>query len=535
MTPHIPHLEYFWQYVDYWTDRDPEFPWLIFNDHEILAREIQERINHLAQAMLFHGLKKGDLVLTILPNCPEFLYTFFAAQQIGLITVTLDTRYREADLRRFMGMTDPKMIVFIHEIKGYSIENILSKISTDFDTKIKYLSLSTDPKFGDSFQTYTDRDFNMTKELQSAQQQLHVDDGAAIVFTGGTTGKPKAALLSHRNIAEMGFQEIKFLFSQVKPPGFQNRPAVYNGLPNSHVGGLIEFNSLCFIGGMQMILDATWHPVHQLEAIQKYKTPFFGGVPTMGAILLSLPNLENYDLSSLKLSLFSGEKLNLDMLEDFQKRICSNIVNGYGSTESGAEIAITTFEDPIEKLADGYAGKPLPGVQIKIVDEEGHELPPNQEGEILVKGPSTILGYYKQPDEDQIGFTEDGWCKMGDIGYLTEDGAIVNKGRKKQIIRVGSYTVLPMEIEELVSTIPEVALAVAIGYPDKIFNEVVWLIVIPEEGKDVDVNAIMALCKENLANYKVPKRILIRKEIQVTRIGKVDRKKLLESLLLEME
>lgn len=360
----IPHLEYFWQYLDYWTELNPDFPWVVFKDQKILAREIQERTKRLAQAMLFHGLQKGDILLTILPNCPEFLYTFFAAQQIGLITVTLDMRYREAELRRFMTLTDPKMVVFAPEMKDNSIEKTLSQICGDFDSKIKYISIVDDPKFGEPFHTMIGRDYDMAGELKSAQQQLQRDDGAAIVFTGGTTGKPKAALISHRNIAEMGFHEVSFLFSQIKPGTMQKRPAVYNGLPNSHVGGLIEFNSLCFIGGMQMILDASWHPIHQLEAIQKYQTPFFGGVPTMGAILLSLPNLESYDLSSLQLCLLSGEKLNLEMLKEFQGRICPNIVNGYGSTESGAEIAITTLEDPIEKLAEGYAGQPFGSIFI---------------------------------------------------------------------------------------------------------------------------------------------------------------------------
>ncbi|MHA1748297.1 MAG: class I adenylate-forming enzyme family protein [Promethearchaeota archaeon] len=527
----ISKLKYFWQYIDYWTDLDPGFPWIVFKEQEISAREIQDRSIHFAKFLLSCGLKKGDLLITILPNCPEFLYTFLGAQQIGVIVVTLDVLNKESDLRRFMTITEPKMVVFKSKIKNNSIDELLSKIQGDFDSKIKYLSITPDSSFGDSFQSFFEKDFNLENELSIARQQISLDEGAAIVFTGGTTGKPKAALISHGNIVEMGFQEVKFLFNQVKPHGFENRPAVYNGLPNSHVGGLIEFNSLCFIGGMQMILDETWNPVHQLEVIQNYKSPFFGGVPTMGAILLSVPNLEDYDLSSLKLCLFSGEKLNLEMLMDFQKKICSKIVNGYGSTESGAEITITTLDDPIEKLAEGYAGKPLPGVQIKIIDEEGRELPPNQEGEIIVKGPSTIKGYYKQPEEDEEGFTEDGWCKMGDFGYLTEDGALINKGRKKHIIRVGSYTVLPMEIEELVSTVPEVAIAVAIGYPDKIYNEVVWLIIIPEEGRSVDIDSIMLLCKNNLAKYKVPKRILIRKEVPMTRIGKIDRKQLLKSLL----
>ncbi len=536
MTPvQIPKLDYYWQYLDYWTNLDPDFPMVIFEEQKITAQEIHTRSKNIAQAMLSTGLKKGDLMITILPNCPEFLYVYFAAQQIGVITVTLDMRYREADLRRFFTMTDPKMVVFKSEFKDHSMEELLATIHGDFDPKITYLSTSPDPTFGESLQVFSEQNYNMEKELLAAQQDLERDEGCAIVFSGGTTGNPKAVLISHQNIAEMGFQETNFFFNLVPESVFQNRPAVYNGLPNSHVGGLIEFNSLCFIGGMQMLLDESWHPIHQLEAIQKYKTPFFGGVPTMGAILLTIPNLEDYDLSSLKLCLFSGEKLNLEMVKDFQTRICPHIVNGYGSTESGAEITITTLGVPVEKLADGFAGKPLPGVQIKIIDDDGQELPPNEVGEIIVKGPTTISGYYKQPEEDKVGFTEEGWCKMGDFGYMTEDGAVVNKGRKKQIIRVGSYTILPMEIEELVVTVPEVALAVAIGYPDKIYGEVIWLIVVPEEGTSVDVEAILALCKEKLAKFKVPKRILIKDEVPVTRIGKMNRKELLKSLLSEDE
>ena len=235
------------------------------------------------------------------------------------------------------------------------------------------------------------------------------------------------------------------------------------------------------------------------------------------------------------LAIVSGEKLSMELLNGMKDKICPNILNAYGSTESGPEVTFTDIGDPLEELANGYIGHLLPGQQILIVDEEDKEVPPGEIGEMLFKGSVTIPGYYKMPEENKATFTEDGWCRSGDLGYITDDGRIYIKGRKKFIIRVGSYTVLPSEVESVVIEHEKVAMAAAVGVPDKIYNEIVWLAIVPEAGENIDEEEIIEMCKHELADFKVPKKVVIRKELPLTRLAKVDRPTLLKQLIEEYE
>jgi acyl-CoA synthetase (AMP-forming)/AMP-acid ligase II len=174
-------------------------------------------------------------------------------------------------------------------------------------------------------------------------------------------------------------------------------------------------------------------------------------------------------------------------------------------------------------MANGYIGKLLPEQEVKIVNDEGKELPSGEIGEMLFKGTQTINEYFNMPEENKATFTEDGWCKSGDLGYISKDGGLYIKGRKKFIIRVGGYTVLPSEVEEIAVQHPNVAMAAAIGFPDKIYGDAIWLAIVTEVGKEVDENEIIELCKQQLADFKVPKKIMFEKELPITRLGKLDR------------
>ncbi|MCK5665052.1 MAG: long-chain fatty acid--CoA ligase, partial [Thiotrichaceae bacterium] len=256
---------------------------------------------------------------------------------------------------------------------------------------------------------------------------------------------------------------------------------------------------------------------------------------TMYAIMLTKPELKTYDLSSLKLAILSGEKLETELLEQIHNNICSNLLVGYGSTEAGSEVTFTEPGEDFENIAKGYVGKPLPGYQIKIVDDNDNNLPAEKEGEVLVKGDFTIKKYFKMPQEDKEGFTADGYCRTGDLGYLTPDGGLYIKGRKKHIVRVGSYTVMPSEVEEIVTQDPSVGLAAAIGVPDKILGEVVWLVVSPAAESVIDADKLIKICENQLAQFKVPKHVIVKDNLPVTHIGKINRIQLQNEIIKEIK
>jgi acyl-CoA synthetase (AMP-forming)/AMP-acid ligase II len=337
-------------------------------------------------------------------------------------------------------------------------------------------------------------------------------------------------------MARLEYQKIKEAHLKL---GIKGSIKSLVNLPVSHVGGTQELICTSLIGCCEMFVQATWSPFDSLSAMQKSDIPWIGGVPTMFKIYLTLPNLDSYEPKKhLKFVVIAGEKVALELLEKVKSRICENVMVGYGATEAGAGVSFTDPGDDFTKLANGYVGKPLPGLDVIIIDEHGKTLSQGETGEVLISGPVTSKGYFKMPEEDKIGFTSDGYCKSGDLGYLDESGGLYITGRIKHIIRVGSYTVLPSEIEELVLTNPKIAFAAALGAPDDIYGEVVWLVICPQFGQkitDKEKQDILEMCERNLAKFKVPKKIIVYEldpnNLPITRIGKIDRARLKKELI----
>ncbi len=530
----IPKFDFLWQYVEYWAEKDPEFPLIKFKWKKLNAREFKNKVNHLAEALIDMGVKKGDRIVTILPMILEYVLIYIASISIGAICTPMDVRFRPADYRRFIKHTGPKVIFLIGKARGYNIAKTIKELSSEFNPTINYRIVGRD-EFGDPFEDLFEKTYNLSAELEKTRLKLNPNDGALIIFTGGTTGVPKAALLSQRNIANASYLESTYIGERLESIGVKPRFKFLVNLPPSHVGGSVEILATGLAGGNELILQEQWNPYAVLRATQKMKIPIIGGVPTMFAIILSLPDLDNFDLSSLKIAVVSGEKLSMELLTGMKERICSSILNAYGSTESGPEVTFTEIGDPLEKLAKGYIGKLLPGQEIKIVDEKDNQVPPGEQGEMLIRGSLTIPGYYNMSEENKATFTDDGWCRSGDLGYMTEDGELYIKGRKKFIIRVGSYTVLPSEVEDIVVKHPKVSMVAAVGIPDKIYGEIIWLAVVLEKGQEIEENEIIALCKKELADFKVPKRVIIENEIPITRLGKIDRPTLQKKIIQSLE
>jgi acyl-CoA synthetase (AMP-forming)/AMP-acid ligase II len=510
----------YWQYVEYWAEVDPDYPSLREGDRVVTAGELQELTERLAKAFLELGVSAGDRIVSILPSSIEYVLTLVAAEKINAILVPLDVKFRIGDLRRFLSHSEPRLIVASPDAGDEGIEATIDALGEEF-AGIRTVVVGSN-ELGSSFEDLLASDAPFDRELEEAKWTQNPDDGALVVFTGGTTGVPKAALLSHRNMAFMSYLDVMYMMQ--RNFDLDERTTTIAPLPPSHVGGTVEFIGSGLVGGSEMILMNQWSPHEVLAITDKEKLKWIGGVPTMFAIMLSMEDLDSYDLSSLELAVCSGEKVPLELLEGIRERICKNVISGYGSTEAGAEVTITEVGDDFAKIADGYGGKPLPTVRIRIEDDDGNELPRGEVGEIMVTGPLAIPSYYNMPEEDEAGFTPDGWVKTGDLGYLDEEGGLYIIGRKKHIIRVGSYTVVPSEVEDVALQVPGVGVAAVIGVPHPIYFEQVVLVLVPEEGETIDEEQVIEACRAELAEFKVPKKVVVRDQVPVTRIGKVDLK-----------
>jgi len=527
----MERFSYLWEYVGYWGQADPAFPALQYNGATITYGELDSITDNMAKHLLQWGVQKGDTVITMLPCSSQYIITLLAADKIGAITVPLDVKYRTDDLMRFMRHVHPSAVISVPEADGFDVAAELKKISEKMTGLDGVLWVFTEPAgFGKEFSGIIRPDGVKDISLDEVQKQQHPDDGMVIVFTGGTTGVPKAALLSKQNVTAMAAVEAEFLGEYI--PG---RIKTIASLPPSHVGGTVEMICMALAGGFEIFVHDAWSPQRVLETTQKEGIPWIGGVPTMYAITMLLPDLDSYDFSSLKIAVFSGEKVDLELLHMVQEKICPNIIIGYGSTEAGSEVTFTKPGTDEKLIADGYVGTPLPGVEIRIADEKGNVLPAGDKGEVQVQSPYTIKSYYHMPDEDSAGFTPDGFCKTGDLGVLDKDGGLYIKGRLKHIIRVGSYTVMPSEVEEVIIKTGKVGMAAVIGIPDRIYGEIVWAVVSPMPGANVTEEEIITHCKQSLAGFKVPKRVLVQPELPMTRIGKVHRVKVQEDVISQLK
>ena len=524
-------FSFLWEYLQHWGQEDPSFPALHDHGSTITYGQLDNLTENMAKHLLQSGVQKGDTVITMLPCSSQYIITLLAADKIGAITVPLDVKYRTEDLKRFMRHVKPSAVVSVPRADNFDVAAELKTIAAQMPELEHTTWVFTQPAgFGSTFEQVTGPGGTEKISLTDVKRSQELDDGMVIVFTGGTTGVPKAALLSKQNVTAMAAVEAEFLGEYI--PG---RIKTIASLPPSHVGGTVEMICMALAGGFEIFVHDAWSPQRVLETTQKEGVPWIGGVPTMYAITMLLPDLDSYDLSSLKIAVFSGEKVDLELLHMVQEKICPNIIIGYGSTEAGSEVTFTKPGTDEKLIADGYVGTPLPGVEIRISDENGNALPAGEKGEVQVKSPYTIKSYYQMPDEDSAGFTPDGFCKTGDLGVLDEDGGLYIKGRLKHIIRVGSYTVLPSEVEEVIIKTGKVGMAAVIGIPDKIYGEIVWAVVSPMPGADVKEEEIIAHCKQNLAGFKVPIRVLVQPELPMTRIGKVHRVKVQEDVIGQLK
>lgn len=272
----LPKFDYLWQYVEHWASVDPDFPLIRFKWKKYNAREFKETIDQLSKAFINLGVKRGDRIVTILPMITEFALTYLAANSIGAICVPMDVRFRPADYRRFIPHVKPKVIILIGKARGYDIANTIQELSSEFSPDINYFVVSRD-EFGTPFDELLSTKYELDEELEKAKKPMDPDDGALIIFTGGTTGNPKAAMLSHKNIARASYHESSYISDRIEKLGASRRFKLLVNLPTSHVGGPVEIMGTGLAGGNQLILQEQWNPYAVLRSTKKENVPLIGG------------------------------------------------------------------------------------------------------------------------------------------------------------------------------------------------------------------------------------------------------------------
>ncbi|WP_234978393.1 class I adenylate-forming enzyme family protein [Bacillus tuaregi] len=483
-----------------------------------LYKEAQLIASGLAQK----GIQKGDRVIVCLPNWNEFVSLYFGLASLGAILVPCNTRYRADELSNVLVKSGAKAVFVAEEYKHAEffqpfLNNNHSDLEHIFTVRFKqddHLSLDD------------------LLELGSAMPHPEVkidpaEDVFSILYTSGTTGKPKGAMLTHSNFmysAEVSNVKLKCTAEDV----------FLIAVPVFHVFGMGPGIMSAIAAGARMVLMDQYKAIHALELIEAERISVHHGVPTMFILELNHPRFSEFDLSSLRTGIIAAAPCPEEIVRKIRNDMGCNILVFYGLTESTASITATSFDDD-DYIQSITVGRPLPDSEAKVVDAQGMTVQNNEVGELLLRGPGITKGYYQSPEQTIEAINHEGWFHTGDLATMDEKGYIRIVGRKKEMIIRGGFNIYPREIEEIFYKHPSVLEVVIIGLPDTVLGEVSCAAIKLKTGHDEDEGAMKDYIRDKVADYKVPDKIIFLDEFPMTDSGKIKRVALEKELRQQLQ
>ena len=509
-------------------------------------RQLKEAVDRFATALHALGVRKGDRVGLMLPNTPQFVIGFFAALRLGATVVNINPTYTPRELKHQLEDSGAETIlllnIFLPRLREIQQATAIKRVivTTIYDTLAFPTSVvvrRSQQKEPDWVEVVPDDTTWMFDELLAeyppAPPIVATDpaDVALLQYTGGTTGVPKAAMLTHYNIMANTTQLMAWMSSLE-----QARERVMCAIPFFHVYGMTV--SMCFgiAKAAELVVIPNPRPIDiVLETVHHEKVTVFPGVPALYIGIINHPRISQYDLRSIKACISGSAALPMEVQETFGELTGGRLVEGYGLTEA----APVTHCNPVFGMRkSGSIGVPLPDVDIQVRDLETDqpvELGADREGELLLRGPQVMKGYWNRPDETSKTITEDGWLRTGDIVRTDADGYFYIVDRKKDLIIASGYNIVPREVEEVLFMHPKVLEATVAGIPDAYRGETVKAYVVLKADQASSQDEIRAFCKEHLAPYKVPTHVEFLDELPKSQVGKVLRRVLIEREKERME
>ena len=533
--------------VDYLADaarEQPNDPALHFKGTTLSFGDLAELTDACGAAFTALGIKRGDRIALVLPNCPQFLIAQYGAWKIGAVVAPLNPIYTEYELEAPLRHHGVETVVtlsrFYPRIKAVQPRTpvrrvIATNIKEYFPPLLRFLfTIAREKRDGDRVSVRPgDHDFahlmlvNRGRRPHTAVLSMH--DPAVLLMSGGTTGTPKGVLGNHGSYAMAGLQIVAWLRGAIEG----ERRAVFAPLPLFHVYSNVGIQSMALLSRLPIALVPNPRDIDDLlSTLRKVKPGFFNGVPTLYVALLNHPAVQHgkVDFKSIRICVSGASALLADTKQRFEALTGARIVEGYSLTEAMMALCVNPVKGE-NKL--GSVGMPLPDVQVRIFDaEEGvRVLPAREVGEIAIAAPQLMTGYWDRPDETAEILREhtDGegtvqWLHTGDLGYLDEDGYVFIVDRKKDLIKTSGFQVWPREVEETLAAHPAVAEVGVAGIADPKKGEVVKAWVVLRSGRTATESDLRAYCREHLAPYKVPAHVEFREELPKTMVGKVLRR-----------
>jgi long-chain acyl-CoA synthetase len=474
----------------------PEKTAIVFEDRQIAYRQLNETVNRLANAFLGNGVGIGDRIALHLPNIPEFAVCYLAAQKIGAMAVSVSP------------MLTAKELAYILQDSG-------AVLACTTEELLPNLPLSECPELrqvlvceggGQGHPTIAQWLEKASGELRAAD--LDRNTPAALLYTSGTTGFPKGAILSHGNV-------VSNIYTTAHHAGFTPEDRMSLFLPAFHVFGQNFVMNATFLSCATLVMYRRFEPDKVLASIGRDRVTMFFAVPTIYINLLNM-DLSAYDLSSIRYDFSAAATMPKEISTRWTERFGRRVYEGYGLTECSPFACYN--HDFVHKF--GSVGTPVENVEIKILDEDDSEVAPGTWGEIGIKGPGVMQGYWKRPEETAAAL-RNGWLHSGDTGTLDDDGYVYIVDRVKDMVNVAGFKVYPAEIEQVLYRHPAVQELAIFGVPHEQKGEIVKAAVVLQKGKSVTREEILSFCRENMASYKVPTEIAFVDELPKSATGKI--------------
>ncbi len=511
-------------------DEHPDKDAIIFDGRRISYRELDEQAEKLANFLQKKGIGRGDKVSIWLPNLPEWIVAWFAIPKIGAVVVPTDPWLKGGEIEYMFNDSDTRAVITTDEYGKYDFLDILEDKKESLDKLDTLVLLDGESDEFNSF-TYDEaldegEGWQENEEYIERKRGTEPDDVTFILYTSGTTGKPKGVQLTHYQIVKNAHDQGEILHTS-------EDDKLVIPVPLSHCFGNVMSITLMVSFGGTMIPLVEFEPHKALDLVEREKATMLHGVPTMFIRELEVVKEEDYDTDSLRTGIMAGSSCPVETMKSVINDLGCNVSITYGLTEASPGVTMTRFDDSVEDRVQ-TVGRVMPDQEIKVVDDTGEEVEPGETGELLVKGYNVMVGYYNKPEETEQTI-ENGWLHTGDLAEMDERGYVKIVGRKKDMVIVGGLNVYPREIEEYLIEHPHIQEVAVVGVPDDELGEVVAASVVPTEDGNITPQEVVDFLYGEIASAKVPRYVIVSDSLPVSGRGKVQKFRLRDSLEEKLE
>lgn len=517
--PHVPLQEILHKSASKFAQKTA----IVYDEQEITYAQLELLSNQFANVLIKLGIKKGDRMAIFLPNILQFIIAYFGILKAGAVVTAISPMHREREVEHQLCDSEAQTIIALDSLYAV-VDNVWSK------TKLKNIIVTSLDQASEKARIPSKPNvYSLQQLLKQAEQtppivRINPDEDLAVLqYTGGTTGTPKGAMLTHKNLVANALAFAAWI------KGATAHETFLTALPLFHIYGMTTSMTVPICLAAKMVLMPRFEPAKALGTIEKHRVTVFCGVPTMYSTLLANPDLSKYDLTSIRVCISGASPLPPQVQKKFMQITGGFLAEGYGLTEASPVTHCNPVDNTMKTVKVGSIGLPLRDTQAKIVDLVSGErtLLQGETGELAVKGPQVMKGYWRKPEETAM-VLRDGWLLTGDIAHMDGDGYFYITDRKKDLIKYKDFSVYPREIEDVLYEHPAVKLCAVIGKPDPAAGEVPKAFIVLKEGMAVSAEEIKSLTNCKIAPYKAIREVVFRKELPISSAGKILRRLLQE-------